>query len=240
MILSLQNMKQYLFIIAISILPYTLIAQEPDGAYLNEQDSIVFSDNRLIFRISGFAGLSAAQVGEGEYQIIDNYILIHTADYSGNKSSFQELDGTREDTCVVKLVSVQNYPIQGILVESKNKSDKTINAQVTGNDGMLYFTDLSKTARINASSLGYNSIEFDYNAGKDYVVRIAENDVIEDKTVVLKLENIDDESITVLMLSDDFDSSKNVSKELNKLEKRSKRRNVLPKLLSKEDVPFKR
>ena len=101
MILSLQNMKQYLFIIAISILPYTLIAQEPDGAYLNEQDSIVFSDDRLIFRISGFAGLSAAQVGEGEYQIIDNYILIHTADYSGNKSSFQELDGTREDTCVV-------------------------------------------------------------------------------------------------------------------------------------------
>lgn len=233
-------MKLNIIALSLLLLSFSVNAQQPEGTFTNGEDSIVFNNNNVKFKITGFAGLSSAQVGEGQYEIIDDFMLIHTGDYSGNKSVYEELDGSKSDTCVVNVISYSGYPLPGILVESKNKSGKTTGAQVSGNNGKILLINLDKTVGISASGMGYNPISFNYTPGKDYQVKIAENDIIENRTIVLRYNKIDDESVTFLLLSDDFDSSKNIEKGLAKIEKRARRSNVLPKLYTRENAPFRR
>lgn len=232
-------MKRFILLIFIPIISLSILAQDVEGTYRNSADSIVFSGDNITFRVSGFAGLTTAQVGEGKFEIINNFLLVHTTEYSGDKSSFQELEGSKKDTCIVKVVSKLNHPVQGILIESKNSSNKIVSAKVTGNDGRVNLIDQDKTNKINVSAMGYNPISFDFKTNKDYLVRIAENDVIENRTVVFKYDIIDEETISLLLLTDDFKSGNNTDNELNKLDKRAKRRNLLHKRYSKEFIPFR-
>ncbi len=218
----------------------TLFAQHPEGAYINGEDSIVFSGDNVVFRISGFTGLTSAQAGEGKYEIIDDFLIIHTSEYSGDKSSYEKVDGTKRDTCVVVVNGVSGYPVQGVLVESRNKSNKVTGAQVTGNNGQVMLLNLEKTTAISVTSMGYNSIRFDYEPGRDYNVTIAANDIIENKTVVFKINRINDDSVTLLLLSDDFNAGKDIEKGLSRLDKRARRGNIIPKLYTKEETSFRR
>lgn len=77
-----------------------------------------------MFRVSDFGGLSSVQTGVGTYEREGNFLLVHTTGYPGAKATFQELNGSREDTCVVKVVGMNNYPIRGILVEPDKVSRK--------------------------------------------------------------------------------------------------------------------
>lgn len=233
-------MQKILLLAGVLLSGIPLFAQQLDGTYKNGADSIAFSNEKVAFRISGFGGLSSAQAGEGAYELAGDYLFIHTSDYSGDKTSFEMLDGSRKDTCVVHTVSPQNYAIQGILVESRNKSGKLISGKVTGNDGKVFFTPCNKITSISATSLGYNSIAFDYTPGKDYRIRLAENDIIENKTVALKISFIDEETLSLLMLTDDFKTGKNRDKELQKLEKRAQKTNKLDKRYKKTYVPYNR
>lgn len=220
-------MKKIILLTALFFNVLLLSAQTLNGTYKSGTDSLSFSDNRVIFRISGFGALSTAQVGEGKYEIINNYMIVNTDEYSGMKSKFQELPGSKTDTCVVKVVSLNNYPIQGIFIESKNKSGKTISAGVTSADGKVLFIDNEKYVKIAASAMGYNSIDLDYKKGVDYFIRLADNEVIENKTVVFKFEELDEETISIILLTDNFKSDKNLHEELNKLEKKARKNNRL-------------
>ncbi len=231
-------MKKTILLTAILFNVLLIEAQTLNGTYKSGTDSLLFSNEHITFRISGFGGLSSALVGEGTYEIVDNYIIVHTDEYSGMKSNFEELEGSKKDTCVVKVVADNNYPVQGILIESKNKSGKTINAGVTGNDGTVYLTDNEKSINIVASAMGYNSIAFDYKAGSDYRIRLADNDVIEETTAVLRYNVIDEETISIILLTDNFNIEKKREEELKKLEKRARKSNRLDKRYKKEFEPF--
>jgi hypothetical protein len=233
-------MKKIPLLAGILLLGMPLFAQQLDGTYKNGADSIAFSNEKVIFRISGFGGLSSAQAGEGVYELAGDYLFIHTSDYTGDKTSFELLDGSRKDTCIVHTISSQNYAIQGILVESRNKSGRLISGKVTGNDGKVFFTPCDKITTLSATSLGYNSVSFNYTPGKDYRIKLAENDIIENNTVALKISFIDDETISLLMLTDEYDNGKNRDKELQKLEKRAQKTNKLDKRYKKVYIPYNR
>lgn len=231
-------MKRLIFLSIALIHGIIINAQTLSGTYKNGSDSLFFLNNSVSFHISGFGGLSSAQVGEGTYEIVDNYMLIHTNEYSGMKSNLQELTASESDTCIVKVVELNNYPAEGILVESKNKSGKTIAAGVSGNDGKVYLTDNEKCVTINTSALGYNSISFNFNSGKDYLVRLASYDVIEEKTVVLRFNEIDEETISITLLTDNFNRDRKREDELKKLEKRARKNNRIDKRYKKEFEAF--
>jgi hypothetical protein len=233
-------MKKNLLLVTILLSACSLFGQQLEGTFKNGLDSLAFTNDKATFRITGFAGLSVAQVGEGSYELTDNFLFIHTTDYSGFKSSSQALEGSRKDTCVVKVVGSYNYPIPTILAESRNRTNKLIEGKVTDSEGKIYFTMNDKMTSIAVSAMGYNSIAFDYSPGKDYLVRLAENDIIEQRTVVFRIDIIDDETISLLLLTDDFDAGKNRDNELQKLEKKARKRNLLDKRLKKVYVPYER
>ncbi len=233
-------MKKILLLAVILLSGTSLLAQQWEGSYKNGLDSIVFSGNQVTFRITGFAGLSVAQVGEGHYEQAGDYLIIETTDYSGSRSSFEALDGSRKDSCVVKVVGMQNYPVQSVLVESRNNAHKLIEGKVTGSDGKIYLKETKKIGFIAVSAMGYNAIEFGYIPGKDFLVRLAENEIIENRTVVFRTKTIDDETMSLLLLTDDFDEGSNREKELQKLEKKARKSNLLDKRLKKVYVPYER
>lgn len=233
-------MKKILLLGSILLSACSLFAQQLEGTYKNGLDSIAFSNNKVLFRITGFAGLTVAQVGEGSYEMMDNYLLIDTDDYSGFKSSSQAMEGTRKDTCIVKVVGMHNYPIQTVLAESKNKSNNLIQGKVTNSEGKIFFTEIDKMALITVSAMGYNTISFEYEPGNDYLIKLAENEIIEQRTVVFKVNFIDDETISLLLLADDFKGGKDSSKELKKLDKKARKNNLLDKRLKKVYTPYER
>lgn len=233
-------MKKLLLLASILLSVCSLFAQQLEGTFKNELDSLAFTNDKATFRLTGFAGLSVAQVGEGRYELADSFLLIHTTDYSGLKSSSQTLEGSRKDTCVVKVVGSYNYPIPTILVESRNKSNKLVEGKVTDSEGKIYLSVNDKMTSIAVSAMGYNAIAFDYTPDKDYLVRLAENEIIEQRTVVFTIDLIDDETISLLLLTDDFDAGKNRGNELKKLEKKARKSNLLDKRLKKVYVPYER
>ena len=114
-------MKKYLILILLLFSYLTLSAQTLSGTFKNGNDSISFSDDKVSFRITGFAGLSTVQVGEGSHEFVEDFMLVNTTDYSGPKSTYNAQNAANSDTCTIKVVSMNNYPVQGILVESKNE-----------------------------------------------------------------------------------------------------------------------
>jgi len=233
-------MKKYLLLTCNLLLTVALFAQQPDATYKNGLDSLAFIDGKATFRITGFAGLSTAQVGEGSFEQINNFLLIETSDYSGPKSVYQTVEGSRKDSCTVKVVGTHNYPLQNILAEACTTSGKVLEGKVSGNDGEIYFRNNDKMGKIAVSAMGYDAISVDYTPGKDYLITLAENEIIENSTVVFSVRTVDDETISLLLLTDDFKEGKNRLADLQKLEKKTRKRNLLEKRLKKVYVPYVR
>lgn len=236
----MEIMRKYLLLASVVLFQISLFAQLPDSKYENGDDSLVFSNSSLLFRVSGFGGLTNARAGEGRYEIIDDFLLVHTSDYSGEKTIFQEIESTMPDTSAVRVVCRENFPVRGVLIKSKNKSGKTIDAQVTDDDGRIFLKNLAKITSIEVSAMGYHSILFDYNIGKHYLITIAKDDIIENRSVLFKLEMIDDSNISLLLLTDNFNNEKNRDTELKKHDKRATKSNIVPKRYSKRFGPFSR
>ncbi|HHU25828.1 MAG TPA: hypothetical protein GXZ56_04320 [Bacteroidales bacterium] len=215
-------------------------AQTLSGTYTNGTDSLVFQGDQVMFRVSDFGGLSSVQTGMGTYEREGNFLLVHTTGYPGAKATFQELKGSREDTCVVKVVGMNNYPIRGILVEPDKVSRKEPGGHVTGNNGMIYLPNIAKLGTITVSGMGYNTVTIDYNPGYDYLVRLADYEVIEEKTVVFEFKEIDDETLSVILLTTEFNNDKKRDSELKKLERRARKNNLIDKRFKKEREPYVR
>jgi hypothetical protein len=231
------------FALFLATLP-PLSAQQLDGTFKANSDSITFSGNNISFSLSGFAGLSTVLAGEGTYEITDNFLIVHTSDFSGEKTKIEVLSGTLNDSIVIKVVDNQNFSVQGIFVEARGRSgrsrDSRIEGRVTNNNGTVYLTKNANINRIDISGMGINNTSFDYNPANDYRVTIARNEVIENSTVVFRFNQIDDETISVLLLSTDFNEGRNRDRALESLERRAQRSNRLEKRLKKEYVPFER
>lgn len=217
-----------------------LHAQLPEGTYREGNDSLHLKDQYAIFRISGFTGLSVAQVGEGKYELLGEMLIIHTTPYSGSKSSSQAVPASHQDSCVVEVVGSNNYPLPTILVESHSRSGKLLEGQVTDQQGKVIFTETEKIGTITVTAMGYDEQTLQYEPENDYRVQLVDHEVIENKDVVFRCKMIDEETLSLLMLSDDFDPGRDRDKALQKLLKRADQSNRIDKRLKRVYVPYDR
>lgn len=218
----------------------TLCAQSISGMFKNGTDSLVFNGDRVTFSVSGFSGLSTTQVGSGTYEQVENFLIIQTDDYPGEKSRYERLDAAKNDTCMIRVAGSNGYSIQGILAEPNTSSRRNPAGRVTGSDGRIFLTDTDKIETIRVSGMGYHNVIIDYEPNSDYLVTLINNEVIENRTVVFQFEKVDDETLSLLLLTDDFDVSKKRDRELKNLEKRARRSNRIDKRFKKEYEPYAR
>lgn len=231
------NMKKYFTVLILLSLSLSLLSQDFDGNYKDKTDSFSFSNGQALFSLSGFGALFTRMVGEGEYEYVDNYLLVHTSDYPGEKSVFESIDGSKKDSIVVKVVGPDNYPVQGALTEFLSESNKTIRGYITDDLGKSQHPKDHKIKRIKVTNLGYDEVILEVVQGKDFLVRLARNNVIENQTVAFKVMSEDAETLSITLLSDDFDPGKDKMKSLQRLDKKIQKSNVLAKRLKKEYIP---
>lgn len=218
----------------VSLFSWTLSAQHIDGAYKNETDSLVLRDGKATFSVSGFGALDVHKIGEGSYEWVDDFLLIHTDEFSGEKTKLQQLNGSKQDTVVMKISTKRNVSLQGALIECYNVANKILKTAISDEKGLVFITKNPQIKKIKVSLMGYSDLVFDYNANHDYLVRMSQGDVIEQKTVVFKIKKIDEETLSVMLISSDFDVDEHKKmKELNKLEKKMRKRNLLDTRLKK-------
>ena len=81
--------------------------------------------------------------------------------------------------------------------------------------------------------MGFDDIEFDIRPNEDYHVKMSDQKSVENKTVVFRLREIDEETIGVMLLSTDFKQGKNLQKSLDKLYQNALKKNFLEKRMKK-------
>lgn len=230
-------MNKYLLIFASLLFSISLVGQNLVGNYKHNSDSLKFTTDKVVFSIGGFSALSSRVVGEGNCEWVDDFLIVNTSEYSGQKSVFIPLDGSRKDSTVFKVTNFYNSPIQGAMIEFLSEKDKKINGIISDENGKAIVLKEPKMKRVVVSNLGYDDVDFEFTPGKDFLVKLAENNVIENQTVVFLIEVKSEEVISVTLLSDNFDAGKNRAKSLEKLKKRAQKSNILSRNLTKEYSP---
>jgi hypothetical protein len=171
-------------------------------------------------------------------------LIVHTSNFSGKRTTVETLPGTLNDSIAIIVVDTDDYVVQGIFVEARGgsgrRADNRIEGQITDYNGTVYLTKNANINRINISEMGYDNISFDYNPANNYILTIVKNEVIENTTAVFRFNQIDDEIISILLLTTDFNEGRNRSRALEQLERRVQRNNRLEKRLRKVYVPYER
>ncbi|HHW81579.1 MAG TPA: hypothetical protein GX746_07805 [Bacteroidales bacterium] len=211
-----------LIILATVLFSLTLNAQEINGTYFEGPDSLSFNNNHVTFSIRGNDALGIIFVGEGNYEMVDDFIIINTGTYSGKKTKVDARAATKNDTIKLQLFNQDGYSIQGVRAEFLNRKNKSIDLKISDDSGIILYKYNPKIASIKVSDLLYDKITFEYEANTDYTIHLVTNRVLEDKVVVFKLIDRTDEKLTMKLLSTDFKRTNPSTSHLNKLEKKTK------------------
>jgi hypothetical protein len=225
-------MKKIYLICLILLTSLTIFAQNIEGSYRDGNDLLKFEGTRILFNMEEVGGLSN-HIGNGTYRQINNYIIVDTDEYNGEKTIVERLPQSRKDTISVTIADYHNNPLSGVLVESLSESGKLIMSATTRNDGRLLFLPNAKMKKFRIFEMGFDDIEFDIQPNEDYHVKMSDQKSVENKTVVFRLREIDEETIGVMLLSTDFKQGKDLQKSLDKLYQSALKKNFLEKRMKK-------
>lgn len=210
-----------LTILATVLLSLTLNAQEINGTYFEGPDSLLFNDKHITFSVRGNDGLGIVFVGQGTYELIDDFIVINTETYNGTKTKVVTAPSEKKDTIQLQLFNEDGYSIQGVRAEFLNRKSKPINLSISNDNGIVLHKSNSKIVAIRVSDLLYDKAMFDYESDTDYTVHLVKNRVLEDKIVIFKLEDISDSKLTMKLLSTDFKRNNPSTSQLKRLDKKN-------------------
>ena len=219
--IQVPNMKILIALIAISF-SITLSAQNIDGTYNEGTDTITFDNNRISFTIKSNDGLGMVFAGEGTYEILDDFILINTEEYSGLKTKIEMKPSEKKDTIQIQFFDEKGYSIKGVRAEFLNKAGKTVSLNISNDNGIVVHKADPKIVSIKASDLLYDKTIFDCADDTDYTVHLVKNRVLEGKAVVFKLIDKTESQLTMKLLSTDFDKKNPTVSHLQKLDKKTK------------------
>lgn len=218
---ELLKMKILLALITI-LFSTTVFAQDMNGTYWEGTDSIAFTNNRVVFCVKSNDGLGVVFVGEGVYEALDDYILIHTDEYKGVKTRVEMKPSEKKDTIQLQLFDENGYSIKGARAEFLNKKNKPLGLSVTNENGIALYKADPKITEIRVVDLLYDKATFDYKTDTDYIVHLVKSRILEDKTVVFKLIDKSDEKLTMKLLSTDFNKKNPSVSHLDRLNKKTK------------------
>ena len=218
-----------------TVLP--IFAQQPEGTFRTDADSIVFSGNDIYFSLRGFAGLNALQVGRGTFEVVDNFIIVQTSDFSGDRTSSETVAGASDEYITVIVVDSEMFWVQGIFVESLDGRGRRIERRLTNNQGTALLPRSANIERIVISGMGFDNYSFEYTSGSDHHIRLAQHEVIENTTAVFRFNKIDDEFLSLLLLTADFQEGRNRDRALRQLDNRAQRNNRMERRFRRVEEP---
>lgn len=231
-------MKKIHFLLCVLFFAIPIFSQTLDGTYKEDNDILKFNGNHIYFDMEEVGQLTN-NIGEGNFVQVGDFCVVSTNEYKGEKTIAEAIPATKKDTIVITVTDHNNNPLQGVLVESLASSDKIIVGGVTKSDGRLLFLPNKKMKKFRVFEMGYNGLTFDYQPGKDYMVKMSDRNFIENKTVVFRIKPIDEGTIGAMLLSTDFKPGKDQQKSLDALYQKALKKNYIDKRMKKEEDIFK-
>jgi hypothetical protein len=181
-----------------------LRAQSLAGEYKYSDETISFNQESMAFRIQSNGGVTSSLVGQGQYTIIEQYLVVKTRQYEGLRSHY-------EKNCDESF---------GIDVRHGEAGYNVIYKQ---SDGRYEKTPSGETKTIVVTVLGGDELIIPYSNCHFYV-SIYSVHVIEDNITVFKIHSVEADSVTLELITTNYDSGVISYKKLRKKEKRLKRK----------------
>jgi len=199
-----------------------IFSQNLAGRFIEDNDHISFENGYANFKIGGNGGITFYYCGEGKYEIINDFLLIHTSKFKGENSIINPID-TISDQVELTVNDIKGNAIQGAFVALLDGKGKLISGGISNDKGISLLNRSSQIKQVKVSFVGMDNLTFDYNQNCNYIIELAPIDIIESQTVVFKVTQSVDNSLSLILLTFDFNPRKNTTKELHRLERKTKK-----------------
>jgi len=233
MLLNFHIMLRNIFTLVIILASTLAFAQDFEGTFKEGNNYIIFENNIVKFNMDDGMNLLSNIVGEGTYTYTDNYLLVNTTDYSGIKTEAEILSNAKKDTLTISVINQDNFYEKGVLVELLNEKNKVLVGGVTNDAGIAIFKTNPKVKKVRVFNMGHDDIIFDYDPTNDYRIKLAKNEVVENQVVAFSVKKIDDDTLSLIMLTTKFDAGKEPQKELDKLSKKTQKKKLIEKRMKR-------
>ncbi len=215
-------MKTTLFCTIFLFMVIICKAQEMEGRYYDHLDYMVFENGLADFRIQNDGGLTIDLYGKGKFEIIDDFLLIHTAEYQGEKSSYTKNEKMGQYSTII-VRDEKGVPLPFINIAFLDSTNKVIGRGVADTAGKFSIINSHGISRLKLQFAGYSGLTMDFKPNFDYQVRFVGGLVIENKIVVFKMNNKENGKIKLVLLMINYIDSGCNSKTLKKMYKKVKK-----------------
>ncbi len=210
-------------LLLILILTKTLqsFGQIEDGIYFDKSDFIRFNKDTIDFKLESEGGITFDIMASGTFKLLDNFIIVNACEYNGMKSSHTKIPSQNKITKFY-VYSNDNLPVKGVNVMLKDVDGKFLSGTITNEDGIANIEKNDLAHIVSLSLMGFDNYSFAFTTNFDYQVNLMNYEVIENQQIIFKINEWNNDSINLTLLSTDFKTNSPKKKNLLKLNKQAK------------------
>lgn len=237
-------LKHY-FLLLVIINVTAAFSQDSPQVYSNDLNYIKTKNDYIEFKIQSVSpNVDINYCGCGNYIIYkisdEKFLSIDCGVYSLNKTRF-ESTAKRNNISEIKIMDTKGILVKNpILVISNTTSEgnNILGSMIRPDEqGILKMPADQEDCKIYVGAVGYDFMEIDFNKGSDYNVYLANCQILENRTVVFKINSWDDQICDVTLLSTSLNQKTNRILELLRLKSEAEFNNVQNEIFKRDYSP---
>lgn len=209
------------------------IGQVQNGIYFDNSDFIRFQNDTIDFKLKSNGGITFDIMASGTYKLLDNFIIVNAGEYNGMKSSHTKIPSQKEITKVY-VYSNDNLPVKGVNVVLKDVKGNVLNGTITDEKGVANIIKNDLAHILSLSLMGFDNYSFAFTTNFDYKVNLMNYEVIENQQIIFKINEWNNDSINLTLLSTDFKQNSPKKNDLFRLNKQAKALSFSKRLFIRE------
>jgi hypothetical protein len=209
------------------------IGQVPNSTYFDNSDFLRFQNDTIDFKLKSNGGITFDIMASGTYKLLDNFIIVNAKEYNGMKSSHTKIPSQKEITKVY-VYSNANLPVKGVNVVLKDVDGKFLSGTITNEDGIANIEKNDVAQSLTITHLGFDNYSFAFTTNFDYQVNLMNYEVIENQQIIFKINEWNNDSINLTLLSTYFKPNSPKKNDLFRLNKQAKALSFSKRLFIRE------
>jgi hypothetical protein len=183
---------------------------------------ISFWDDSVKFEVQSNGGLTIGLLGIGTFQRQEDFLFIETTDCQNLKSKATS-SPKQNLSPEISIIDAEGEVVQFANVILLNNEGETIWGICTNSLGHAIIKHHQEAVQIMIAQLGCDPVVLDYNPDVDYHIRQTLGFVLDNRTVVFQINDHDEMSLTLTLVSEGLSEEWNNKRNLKKLRRVVKR-----------------
>lgn len=204
-----------------------------EGKYHKNSDFMNFNSDSVNFEIESNGGLIVDLHSSGTYDVFEEYLIVKAGQCQGVNSTYSVIESTK-DIVQITVVDIDEKAITGVNVFFYDNSGNLVYVTTTDENGIAIIENKLTEGKITLSLVGYDTFKFNFSNDYNYRVKLMNFEIIENKTVIFKINTLTEDSISLTLLTTDFKCKRNQNRALKELERKSQKNKNREIILIKE------